>query len=61
MIRHTALAAIGSLPAFAARAQEIQVEPAPEAGVAIPMTIVIVLCIGLLVASFTSSRRGHQD
>jgi len=53
--------AMGLWPVAAAWAQESEVARAPEQGMAIPMTIVVVLSLGLLVASFTSSRRGHQD
>lgn len=61
MIRTMMLSASTLLPAGMTWAQEVKIDEAPEKGMALTMTIVIVLCLGLLVASFTSSRRGHQD
>lgn len=61
MIRAIVASVTALLPAGMALAQEVKIDQAPEKGMGLTMTIVIVLCLGLLVASFTSSRRGHQD
>jgi len=45
----------------AVAAAQVQVDPAPETNRYIPLAVLIVLGLGLLVASFLGSRRGHRD
>ena len=48
-------------PGAAALGQDIQIAKAPEINPWIPLGILFFLIAVVLIASFQSSRRGHQD